>query len=99
MKNLALVLLCFCSIISNAQEDSIPQDSNKKNEITLNALTLVASGWIDVSYEYLINEESSFGVDLQFGFDENSDLTPIEIFLLPLITGFIFPIHMQRGFL
>ena len=73
MKNLALVLLCFCSIISNAQEDSIPQDSNKKNEITLNALTLVASGWIDVSYEYLINEESSFGVDLQFGFDENSD--------------------------
>ena len=73
MKNLALVLLCFCSIITNAQEDSIPQDSNKKNEITLNALTLVASGWIDVSYEYLINEESSFGVDLQFGFDENSD--------------------------
>ena len=73
MKNLALVLLCFCSIITNAQEDSIPQDSNKKNEITLNALTLVASGWIDVSYEYLINKESSFGVDLQFGFDENSD--------------------------
>ena len=69
MKKIALIILCFYTTISNAQEDLIPQDTDKKNEITLNALTLIASGWIDVSYEYLINKEASFGVDLQFGFD------------------------------
>jgi hypothetical protein len=68
MRKIALVILCIYSTISNAQEDLIPQDTDKKNEITLNALTLIASGWIDVSYEYLINKEASFGVDLQFGF-------------------------------
>ena len=74
MKKLVLLIVCCCSTIAVAQEESLPQDTNKKNEITLNALTLVASGWIDVSYEYLINKESSFGVDLQFGFDENNNV-------------------------
>ena len=43
MKKIALVILCIYSTISNAQEDLIPQDTDKKNEITLNALTLIAS--------------------------------------------------------
>ena len=42
MKKIALILLCFYTTISNAQEELIPQDIDKKNEITLNALTLIA---------------------------------------------------------
>ena len=41
MRKIALVILCIYSTISNAQEDLIPQDTDKKNEITLNALTLI----------------------------------------------------------
>tara|TARA_B100000787_G_scaffold47049_1_gene33785 strand:- start:28132 stop:28686 length:555 start_codon:yes stop_codon:yes gene_type:complete len=74
MKKLILILCCCYTTIAFSQKDSIAQNTEKKNEITLNALTLVASGWIDVSYEYLINNESSFGVDLQFGFDENNNV-------------------------
>ena len=59
MKKLALIIFCCYSTFAIAQEESIPQDTDKKNEITLNALTLIASGWIDVSYEYLINKEAS----------------------------------------
>ena len=36
MKKITLVILCFYTTISNAQEESLPQDTDKKNEITLN---------------------------------------------------------------
>ena len=71
---------------------------NKKNEITLNALTLVASGWIDVSYEYLINKESSFGVDLQFGFDENNNVDTYRNFSITPNYRVYFSNKYARGF-
>lgn len=70
MKKLAPFLFLFLSLGVFAQEED---QEPKKHELTMNALTLIASEWIDVSYEYLINEESSFGVDLQFGLDDNSN--------------------------
>jgi len=70
MKKIILPLFLFLSFISFAQEED--QDP-KKHELTMNALTLIASEWIDVSYEYLIDQESSFGVDLQFGLDSDAN--------------------------
>ena len=98
MRKIALVILCIYSTISNAQEDLIPQDTDKKNEITLNALTLIASGWIDVSYEYLINKEASFGVDIQFGFDENGNFDSYRNFSITPNYRVYFSNKYARGF-
>ena len=98
MKKLVLLIVCCCSTIAVAQEESLPQDTNKKNEVTLNALTLVASGWIDVSYEYLINKESSFGVDLQFGFDENNNVDTYRNFSITPNYRVYFSNKYARGF-
>ena len=98
MKKITLVILCFYTTISNAQEESLPQDTDKKNEITLNALTLVASGWIDVSYEYLINKEASFGIDIQFGFDENDNFDTYRNFSITPNYRVYFSNKYARGF-
>jgi hypothetical protein len=50
-----------------------PQDLNKKNEVKINALTLLAAKWIDVSYERLINQESSFGISIALNTDVDID--------------------------
>ena len=81
MKKTTILLLCFLTTILNAQQDSFPQDTDKKNEITLTPLVLIVSGWADISYEYLINNKSSFGVDVQFNdnkkiFDSDGDSVP-----------------------
>ena len=75
MKKITLILLTCFSLTAFSQEKSYQQDENKKHEVKLNALGLLTSEWIDVSYEYLINEESSFGVGLQFGLDDNNIIT------------------------
>ena len=98
MKKLVLIVICCYSTFVIAQEESLPQDTNKKNEITLNALTLIASGWIDVSYEYLINKESSFGIDLQFGFDENNNVDTYRNFSITPNYRVYFSNKYARGF-
>ena len=69
MKKLIPILFLFLSLGVFAQENSEP----KKHELTVNALTLIASEWIDVSYEYLLDEESSLGIDVQFGLDSDAN--------------------------
>ncbi|MFK8059754.1 MAG: DUF3575 domain-containing protein [Polaribacter sp.] len=78
MKKIALLfLLILVSFTSLAQEkeEEYPQDVNKKTEIKINALTLLAAKWIDFSYERLIDEESSFGAAVTLNTDTaQSDL-------------------------
>ena len=77
MKKITLLLLLFVStiIVAQEKEDKPEQDVNKKHEIKINALTLLAAKWIDVSYERLIDEESSFGTAVTLNTDtELSDL-------------------------
>lgn len=74
MKKLVPILLLCLSVNVFAQEDPLPQDTDKKHEIKFNAVGLIFSEWIDFSYEYLINEESSFGIGLQIGLDDENDI-------------------------
>ena len=62
MKKITLLFLLLVGSISIAQEkeEIYAQDVNKKHELKINVLTLLAAKWIDVSYESLIYEESSF---------------------------------------
>ncbi|MDT7830860.1 DUF3575 domain-containing protein [Flavobacteriaceae bacterium S356] len=72
MKKIMLLLL-FIPAITFAQEDSDILDTDKSHEVKINALSLITSEWIDVSYEYLVNSESSFGVAVQFGLDNDNN--------------------------
>jgi hypothetical protein len=79
MKKITLLFLLFAATVSIAQEkveEKYPQDINKKHELKINALTLLAFKWVDVSYEGLIDDESSFGAVLTLNTDTNlSDLS------------------------
>lgn len=99
MKKLILpILICCFSATIFAQDDSLPQDTDKKHEITINALTLVVSEWIDFSYEYLLNEESSLGIDVQFGLDDNNDFDSYRTFAITPNYRHYFSNKYARGF-
>ena len=49
--------------------------TKKRHELKINALNLIAFSWLDASYEYIINKESSIGVGTLVSFgDRDSDL-------------------------
>ena len=100
MKKLILTLfLCFSlGAFSQEIEIEFPQDIDKKHELSINALTLIVSEWVDVSYEYLIDEESSFGVDLQFGLDNNQDFDTYRTFSVTPNYRRYFSNKYTRGF-
>ncbi|OGS73902.1 MAG: DUF3575 domain-containing protein [Flavobacteria bacterium RIFCSPLOWO2_12_FULL_35_11] len=69
MKKITLsVLLIIISISLFAQEND-----SRKNELKINMSNLIGFKWFDVSYERLINEESSFGVGTIFSLDNKSE--------------------------
>jgi hypothetical protein len=74
MKKGLLITVLLISFISTL---SAQTESAAKNEIHLNALTIMALKWVDVSYEYVINEESSAGISFTFKFsDTRPELIP-----------------------
>jgi hypothetical protein len=70
MKKITLAIFCFTlCFLTYAQEDTVDKALDK-NEVKLNATNLIIFSYLDGSYEYLINEESSFGVGLLASFSE-----------------------------
>ncbi|TMM30058.1 DUF3575 domain-containing protein [Polaribacter aestuariivivens] len=67
-----LVLLIFTSlhIVSQENEKQYPQDIDKSYELKLNTFSLIAISSLDVSYEKLINSESSYGVAIFYKFTD-----------------------------
>ena len=83
MKKITLVLLLTVSTISFAQEKNpFTEEVQKKHEVKINALNLIAFKWLDVSYEYIINNESSFGVGALINFDGDDDFDSYRTFSL-----------------
>lgn len=83
MKKITLLFVLLISTISTAQEkeEKYPQDIDKKDEIKINVLTVLAAKWVDLSYERLIDEESSLGISATINTDTsesslNYSLTP-----------------------
>ena len=72
MKKNTLLILLFVVTLSIAQEkeEIYPQDINKKHELKLNTFNFIAFSSLDISYEKLINTESSFGVALFYNFSD-----------------------------
>ncbi|WBX74899.1 DUF3575 domain-containing protein [Tenacibaculum ovolyticum] len=79
MKTKTVIFLLFISTFLNAQKNKeSSQYLNKKNEIKINLINLIDSKFIDISYEYLINEKSSIGIETLFNFNSrNKDITKL----------------------
>lgn len=100
MKKITLLILLFVGTISIAQEkeETHPQDVNKKHEVKINGLGLLAFEWLDVSYEYLINNESSFGVGALISFNGDNDIDNYRKFSLTPYYRRYFSSKFARGF-
>jgi len=73
MKNIVLVFTLLISLTSFSQENKSDIDSEKKNELRINMSNLIAFKWVDISYERVLNEESSIGVSTLFTLDNETD--------------------------
>lgn len=62
MKKSLFILILFSTFFSYSQKRYVYVQKENQHEITLNAFNLIAAKWVDVSYERILNEESSVGV-------------------------------------
>lgn len=104
MKKYTLFICLFVSGLALGQEATtketpeFPQDVNKKHEVKINGLSLLAFEWLDVSYEYLINEESSFGIAALVAIDESEVFSYYRNSSLTSFYRRYFSTHYARGF-
>lgn len=68
MKKITTILVLLISMSAFAQSDK-----ELKHELKLNVAYALA-GFPEISYEYLLNDESGFGVSLLYAFDDVNDL-------------------------
>ena len=106
-KNLLLLLLTLLSLQFTAQEkegtkqSKYSQDLEKKYELKLNAFNLIAFAAIDISFERLIDENSSYGVAVFYNFSDyaNSDVAfPKKFSITPYYRWFFSENKYARGF-
>ena len=108
MKKITLLLfLAFITLQINAQEkegtkqSKYPENVEKKYELKLNAFNLIVGAAIDISYERLIDENSSYGVAVFYNFSDyaNSDITlPKKFSVTPYYRWFFSEYKYAQGF-
>jgi hypothetical protein len=82
-KSTLFVLLAFLGLQFTAQEkegtgqSKYPEAAEKKYELKLNGFNLIAFAALDISYERLIDKNSSYGASVFYNFSDyaNSDVT------------------------
>jgi hypothetical protein len=106
-KIILLALLVFVSLqitaqeTNNTEESRYPQDVKKKYELKLNAFSLIAFAAIDISYERLINKNSSYGVAAFYKFSDYADndiAFPKKFSVTPYYRWFFSENKYARGF-
>lgn len=106
-KIILLVLLTSISLQSIAQESidikesKYPQDVEKKYELKINAFNLIATAAIDVSFEKLVNEDSSYGLAVFYNFSDfaNDEIGfPKKFSITPYYRWFFSENKYARGF-
>ena len=70
MKKIFLILWCISFVSIQAQEQSESDVYSGNHELKINGLFLVV-GAFDVTYEYLLNEESGIGISVFLPYDSD----------------------------
>lgn len=102
-KLILLTILSFFSfniIAQEPEEKKYPQDFEKNYELKLNAFSLIAFSSLDVSYEKLLNKDSSYGIGLFYNFNniDNDLYFPKKFSLTPYYRWFFTETRYARGF-
>ena len=71
MKKYTLTALLFIISLSIFAQETEEQEILKKNELKINMFNLIGFKWVDISYERILNEESSIGVGTLFSLDHD----------------------------
>ncbi|MFT5941584.1 MAG: hypothetical protein ACI9AV_001426 [Sediminicola sp.] len=69
-----LAFLLISSIAATGWSQDMPNDEQTTNELKLNTFNLIAFNFVDVSYENLLNKESSLGISILFNLREDNDI-------------------------
>jgi len=73
MKKIILVLVVLISYTSFSQEDEKQDIFNRKHEVKLGAVKLLAGGIFEATYEYVQDKNKGFGISLLVNFDKGND--------------------------
>lgn len=73
MKKTILVITLFASLISFSQENEELDILNRKHELKLGAVKLLAGGIFEITYEYIQDKNRGFGASLLINFDKGND--------------------------
>ena len=101
MKKIIISLFLLSSFFMFSQENNkYPQDIDKKTEIKLNTFSLIGFASLDVSYERLLNKDTSFGVSVFFNTNDSQSDTyfPKKFSITPYYRWFFSETRFARGF-
>jgi hypothetical protein len=99
-----LLILTLISIQFTAQEkeeNTESQDIGKNYELKINAFNLITFAALDISYEKLINDDSSYGVAIFYNFSDDTDTDiafPKKFSVTPYYRWFFSENKYARGF-
>ncbi len=96
MKKLLLSVALLSVLISQAQEQN-PMDS-RQNEVYVNAFNLIAFKMFEVSYERVLNEESSMGLSTLIALSPMDVFDTYRIFSVTPHYRYYFGNHYAHGF-
>ena len=83
------------------EENTESQDIGKNYELKINAFNLITFAALDLSYERLINEDSSFGMAVFYNFSDYADTDiafPKKFSITPYYRWFFSENKYARGF-
>lgn len=92
----SLLLIFIYSINNYAQEAKLVEQP--KNEIKLNTFTLIAFGAVDITYERILNDESSVGLSIYALGQNNTDSEDYRTFSITPYYRTYFSKNYNRGF-
>lgn len=97
MKNLNIHLILILLVLSSAK--SVGQTKEEKNnEIKINTLALIAFGAIDITYERVLNHESSIGLSVYVLGQNNLDAEVYRTFSITPYYRSYFSKQYNKGF-
>ena len=91
MKKVTILFVLFATLSGYTQSD-------KANEIRLNAFGMIAARTLDISYEHYFNEESAVGASFAFSLADKYNLFEIkQEYAITPYYRYYFPNHVANG--